>query len=132
MGIADSEGVIYDFAGPYHISVDHMAFGRPTRYLQLHPDTCTSEPWDSAVQHACDTYKQRMHNICCDNCHSHVGLALDEMGYSGRRSRWDMVTLCFWVFFAGKYVDAAGFVKQWLPFAIIVALIAGLSGGFAR
>ena len=31
-GIADSEGVIYDFAGPYHIGKGNMAFGNPTRY----------------------------------------------------------------------------------------------------
>ena len=31
MGIASSVGIIYDFAGPYTVSEDHMAFGRPTK-----------------------------------------------------------------------------------------------------
>jgi hypothetical protein len=35
MGICDSRGVIHDFAGPYFIGVDDMAFGEPTRYLPL-------------------------------------------------------------------------------------------------
>lgn len=37
MGIATSYGVIRDFAGPYYVSEDDMAFGRPTRYWQLVP-----------------------------------------------------------------------------------------------
>jgi hypothetical protein len=28
-------GVVYDFAGPYAIGIDGMAFSAPTRYLQL-------------------------------------------------------------------------------------------------
>lgn len=37
MGIALSSGVIRDFAGPYYVSEDNMAFGKPTKYWQLHP-----------------------------------------------------------------------------------------------
>eukprot|EP00232_Nephroselmis_pyriformis_P024679 CAMPEP_0182865510 /NCGR_PEP_ID=MMETSP0034_2-20130328/7727_1 /TAXON_ID=156128 /ORGANISM="Nephroselmis pyriformis, Strain CCMP717" /LENGTH=72 /DNA_ID=CAMNT_0024997807 /DNA_START=112 /DNA_END=327 /DNA_ORIENTATION=+ len=36
-GICRSDGVILDFAGPYYVSVDQMAFGRPTRYVPLDP-----------------------------------------------------------------------------------------------
>jgi hypothetical protein len=32
MGVCTSEGVILDFAGPYYISVDDLAFGHPTRH----------------------------------------------------------------------------------------------------
>ena len=32
MGICTSKGVILDFAGPYFISVDSLAFGNPARY----------------------------------------------------------------------------------------------------
>lgn len=35
MGIALSSGIIRDFAGPYYVSEDNMAFGRPTKYWQL-------------------------------------------------------------------------------------------------
>ena len=31
MGICDSRGVVYDFAGPYYIGIDSMAFSSPTR-----------------------------------------------------------------------------------------------------
>lgn len=57
MGIADSRGVIYDFAGPYTIGVDDMAFGRPTRYLQLDPARCSDEHWDEAVARASEIYR---------------------------------------------------------------------------
>lgn len=57
MGIADSRGVIYDFAGPYTIGEDHMAFGRPTRYLPLDPGRCKGEQWDESVAHSCETYR---------------------------------------------------------------------------
>ncbi|CAN0576705.1 unnamed protein product [Laminaria digitata] len=62
-----------------------------------------------------------MHNLCCDNCHSHVAVALTRMRYSGVEA-WNMVTLCFWVFFAGRFVSFSGFLKQWLPFALALTL----------
>jgi len=34
-GICDSEGIIWDFAGPYTIGKDRMAFGDPTRYVNI-------------------------------------------------------------------------------------------------
>ncbi|CAM9716171.1 unnamed protein product [Scytosiphon promiscuus] len=121
MGIADSRGVIYDFAGPYTIGEDHMAFGRPTRYLRLDPDRCKGERWDEAVARSSETYSKRMHNLCCDNCHSHVALALKRMRYAGAEG-WNMVVLCFWIFFTGRYVSVSGFLSQWLPFAIVLTL----------
>lgn len=37
MGIAYTTGVIRDFAGPYYVSEDDMAFGKPTKYwVSLH------------------------------------------------------------------------------------------------
>ena len=37
MGIAYSTGVIRDFAGPYYVSEDNLAFGSTTRFVQLDP-----------------------------------------------------------------------------------------------
>mmetsp|Transcript_35203 Transcript_35203/g.78341 ORF Transcript_35203/g.78341 Transcript_35203/m.78341 type:complete len:238 (-) Transcript_35203:46-759(-) len=37
MGVCNSEGVIYDFAGPFSVNEDQFLFGRPTRYLILEP-----------------------------------------------------------------------------------------------
>ncbi|KAG5176754.1 hypothetical protein JKP88DRAFT_189662 [Tribonema minus] len=122
MGIADTDGITYDFAGPYHISVAHMSFGSTTRYLQLDPSKCFNEDWNTAVNRACDVYRERMHQICCDNCHSHVAVALEAMHYRGRE-RWDMATLAVWMFFRGTYVDATAVLKQWAPFFAVVIVL---------
>lgn len=61
MGIATSSGVIRDFAGPYFVSTDNMAFGKPTKYWQLDPMHCRGgiESWDRAVAEASEEYKGR-------------------------------------------------------------------------
>ena len=78
MGIAYSTGVIRDFAGPYYVSEDNLAFGKTTRYYQLEPQNVKGKivgnfsknnfsrgmEWDRAVHEASEEYKKRMHNIC--------------------------------------------------------------------
>ncbi|EMP31085.1 Trophoblast glycoprotein [Chelonia mydas] len=106
MGICTSAGVIRDFAGPYYVSEDNMAFGKPVKYWKLDPNKVySSSPnaWDTAVHDASEEYKHRMHNLCCDNCHSHVALALNLMRYDNSSS-WNMVKLCFLSLLYGKYV----------------------------
>ena len=51
MGIATSEGVIRDFAGPYYVSEGDMAFGKPTRYLKLKPQNAENGAvgWDAGM-----------------------------------------------------------------------------------
>lgn len=121
MGIAMSNGVIRDFAGPYYVSEDSMAFGRPTRYLVLDPFKVEggSVEWNEAISRASVVYGTRMHNLFCDNCHSHVAMALNLMNYGNSRN-WNMVRLAFWLFFCGKYVKIWGVLKTWIPFIIIV------------
>ena len=34
-GIAGTDGIIYDFAGPYYISEDDFAFGETHKYVEL-------------------------------------------------------------------------------------------------
>ena len=43
------------------------------------------------------------HNLCFDNCHSHVALALNLMNYNGSRN-WNMVKLALLMLLHGKYV----------------------------
>lgn len=128
MGIALSNGVIRDFAGPYFVSEDHMAFGRPTRYLVLDPTRVSggATAYDEAVTKASAVYGTRMHNLCWDNCHSHVGMALTLMNYSGSQ-RWNMVRMAGWMFVCGKYVGIKGVLKTWTPFAIIALIVVLLS-----
>ncbi|XP_054148190.1 transmembrane protein 222 [Melozone crissalis] len=125
MGICTSAGVIRDFAGPYFVSEDNMAFGKPVKYWKLDPSkVCApgANAWDTAVHDASEEYKHRMHNLCCDNCHSHVALALNLMRYDNSTS-WNMVKLCFFTLLYGKYVSIGGFVKTWLPFVLFLGVI---------
>ena len=149
MGICDSRGAVYDFAGPYTIGVDEMAFSAPTRYLVLDPAAAAPDArfreaalaraaaaggaplsatgeaaavWDAAVDAGADAYCRRMHNICCDNCHHHVARTLNAMRFGGRDD-WGQVRLAAWLFFHGKYTSAGGAVYTWAPFALLVVAI---------
>lgn len=66
------------------------------------------------------------HNLCCDNCHSHVALALNLMRYNNS-TNWNMVTLCFFCLIYGKYVSVGAFVKTWLPFVLLLGIILTIS-----
>lgn len=126
MGICTSQGVIRDFAGPYYVSEDCMAFGNPTKYWMLNLSKVSGgqswEVWDRSVHDASEEYKGRIHNLCCDNCHSHVAYALNLMKYD-RSSSWNMVKLCFLMLAHGKYVSVAGWLKTWVPFLILMIII---------
>ncbi|XP_052082560.1 transmembrane protein 222-like [Mytilus californianus] len=124
MGICTSTGVIRDFAGPYYVSEDDMAFGNPVKYWQLDLAKVNNgkESWDRGVMDSCEEYKHRMHNLCCDNCHSHVAMALNTMKYNGKTS-FNMVNLCLYMLLYGKYTNPCGFLKTWLPFLIFVGII---------
>lgn len=103
-----------------------MGFGWPTRYLVLQEDKVEGgkKSWDDAVAKASTEYSKRMHNLFWDNCHSHCGMALSLMRYSGSSgSSWNMVRLAAWMFFFGKYVGFQGFIKTWLPFTILATTI---------
>lgn len=121
MGVAMSNGVIRDFAGPYYVSEDAMAFGRPTKYWQLNANDVAGgqNSWDKGVLEASEIYKKRMHNLFCDNCHSHVATALNIMRYKNC-SNWNMVKLAFYSLFCSKYVSFCGWLKTWLPFLILL------------
>ena len=154
MGIADSRGYSHDFQGPYYVGTNRkavMAFGPTTRYLKMDIGQLTSaERWDEAIQEADRVYCGRMHSactetryrnvccavarishtfllttdICCDNCHSHVCLALNRMPLEAYGiKKWDMVKLCFLIFFRGSFISFGGFLCQFLPFGLLVGLI---------
>lgn len=82
-----------------------------------------AQSWDRAVTEASEVYKSRMHNLCCDNCHSHVAHSLNLMGY-GSSTRWNMVELCLLMALNGRYVSFCGFVKTWLPSLLVYGSVA--------
>lgn len=121
-GICNSNGVASDFQGPYFVGDDgRMAFGAPTRALKI--PGIPMETWDAGIQEANEIYSGRMHNICCDNCHSHVAYALNKMGANAYGvSKWNMVNIATLVFFRGRFLSWWAVVTQFLPFTILLAL----------
>lgn len=126
-GIADSSGVVSDFRGPYFVGDDgRMAFGAPTRALRIPLDNVriSKEQWDAAIREANAEYRRRMHNICCDNCHSHAAYALNQMNATVFGvQKHSMVSICFLMFFRGRFLSWSAFLKQFLPFTLIVILV---------
>ncbi|VDP84637.1 unnamed protein product [Echinostoma caproni] len=123
MGITNSAGVIFDFAAPYTVNEDCMAFGWPTMYYQLDLSQIENRDlWDRAVYEANEIYKMRVHNLCCDNCHSHVARVLNGMRYNGK-SDWNMVSTFLLFFRRGKYVSKRHCLSSWLPFLILASLV---------
>lgn len=103
-----------------------MGFGRPTKYWKLDVDKVCGNgaaTWDKAVYDASEEYKCRPHNLCLDNCHSHVAMALNLMRYDNSTS-WNMVNLCVLSFIHGKHVSWAALLKTWLPFLMICGVLA--------
>lgn len=54
----------------------------PAKVKNIPAGMTAVEAWDAAVDEANRTYCKRMHNLFCDNCHSHVCRALQTMEYS--------------------------------------------------
>ena len=77
-GICKLDGKIHDFAGPYTIGIDDFAFMEAHKYVVLDVSDEELARFDAMVEKADKTYRRRMHNICCDNCHSHVACALNN------------------------------------------------------
>lgn len=100
------------------------------RYYQLSPGRIANlhTDWDRSVQDANEEYRKRIHNICCDNCHSHVAYALNGMQYRGKAD-WGMVILGVETFFFGSFVSFGGFLRTWLPFIIICIIAFFVMGG---
>jgi len=103
MGIADSQGRIHDFAGPYCIGVDNFMVGCVWRYAKV--TNADKDPdWDAALEKADDIYREKVHDICCENCHHHTAVALantgrPQFGCGGIISTWLLCALhgrCTW------------------------------------
>ncbi|XP_072143165.1 transmembrane protein 222 isoform X2 [Dermacentor andersoni] len=62
MGICMSTGIIRDFAGPYYVSEDNMAFGRPAKYWMLDPSKARDgvQGWDRGVVEGSEEYRGHM------------------------------------------------------------------------
>jgi len=108
------------------IMEDNLTFGRTSRYIQcINASEATesfAKDWDEAIGLANRVYSNRMHNLCWDNCHSHVKNVLNRIKFRDF-NHWNMGILAVWMFFAGKFVR---FWYSVLPSLVLYAFILAL------
>ncbi|CAI2381380.1 unnamed protein product [Moneuplotes crassus] len=121
-GICGPDGVIHDFAGPYTISIDDMAFGEPTKYIPLELDDTNIDRYEEWIEIADEKFSRMNHNLCCNNCHSHCAYALDLMKYKGKTG-WNMIDI-WWMFMTkSKYVSFGRFIQCYIGFFIMLLIV---------
>ena len=122
-GICDTEGVIHDFAGPFCVSYDDFAFGKTYKYVRLNIDKESYAKYNADIKKANNRYMKRMHNICCDNCHSHVANVLNNFKYQGREN-WTMIGVWWLLITRGRYVSCWTLLRTYFGFLVILSIIA--------
>ena len=117
-GICTVEGRIFDFAGSQYIGKDELAFNEPYKYVPLE----YTPTWNKGVQKANEKYKNEDHNLFCNNCHSHVACALNNMNYNNR-TNYNMISVWWMCLTKGKYVSWSHILKNYLGWIFITIII---------
>eukprot|EP00697_Spironema_sp_BW2_P012971 gnl/Spiro4/29691_TR14572_c0_g2_i1.p1 gnl/Spiro4/29691_TR14572_c0_g2~~gnl/Spiro4/29691_TR14572_c0_g2_i1.p1 ORF type:complete len:201 (-),score=53.11 gnl/Spiro4/29691_TR14572_c0_g2_i1:52-621(-) len=127
LGICTSDGKIHDFAGPYFVSVDNMAFGSPQRYWQVPLESIRRlrggvRGWDIAIAEGRREYGEQMYNFCTNNCHNFVNHVLNKMRLD-ERTNWGNVNIAYNVWFRGRFVSCGRAIATLLGFFIVCCII---------
>lgn len=117
-GICSSDGTIYDFAGSQFISEDDLAFGEPYKYVKFKP--CAN--WDQGILKANSKYWNEDHNLCVNNCHSHVATALENMRY-GNKSLYTMFHVWWYCLVYSRYVSWSHLFKNYIGWGFILLMV---------
>ena len=120
-GICTSNGIIHDFAGSNYVGIDNMAFGNPTKYVQLNPNDKEINEWDNAIEKGDEKFNMENHNLFFNNCHSHCAFVLNYLNYNNY-CEYNMFSIWWMLLIKGRYVSFFSFVKTYLGFFIIVIL----------
>ena len=121
-GICSSEGIIYDFAGPYCVSVDNMAFGNPTKYIYLDLTEKEIENYDDAILDGKDDYSEQMYSFCCNNCHSFIARCLNRLKYKGK-TNYTMIHVWWMLCIKSRFLSFNKFLQSYLGFFIVLIII---------
>ena len=121
-GICTSNGIIHDFAGSNYVGIDNMAFGNPTKYVQLTPNDREINEWDNAIDKGDERFSMENHNLCFNNCHSHVACVLNNIKYKGKNN-YTMIHVWWMLITRGKYVSFCGFIKTYFGFLFFAFIL---------
>ena len=105
------------------MAVDNFAFGKPTKYIKLELSEQEKYNWDTAIKKGDNKYNLQEHNLCTNNCHSHVAYVLNQLNYKGKNN-YNMLNIWWMLVVKGKYISCYGFFKTYLGFFIILLIIA--------
>ena len=122
VGICTSKGIIHDFAGPYTVSIDNMAFGNPTKYVLLDLDSREYDEYDSCIEGGTQDYREKNYSFCFNNCHSFVARCLNKLKYKGK-TNYTMFHI-WWIFcIKGKFLSLGKFIQTYIGFIIVIIII---------
>ncbi len=116
-GICTSDGRIYDFAGSETIGKDELAFGDPYKYVPLD----FSLLYDKGLFKANEKFSHEEHSLFCNNCHSHVANALNNMNYQNRNN-YNMISIWWMCLTKSKYVSWGHLIRNYLGWIIVICL----------
>ena len=124
-GVGSSQGKIHDFSGSYTVSVDDMLFGWPKKYARVSVEGETKAKWDEALELVDSKFREKVHNLVQNNCHSHVAELLNDLGYEGKS--WSTLSIWWLLVTRSRYVSYSAVVVTYLPFLLILLLFYILS-----
>lgn len=130
LGIVTSQGIIHDFAGPYYVNRDahRMAFGAVTKYLPVDVKSLEAvkqgdgvKAWDNAIEASSRDYDHQLHNLLCNNCHSHVSQVLNELQFQGFK-HWNTLFLILYFVLHARFVSFARLVQTYAGFFAVIVI----------
>ena len=125
VGICDSRGIIHDFAGPYYVSIDNMAFGNPTKYILLDLDSREFDEYDGAIEGGTQDYSEKMYSLIFNNCHSYVARCLNKLKYKGNTG-YTMIHVWWMLCIKSRYLSIGKFFQTYIGFFIVLIIAIGL------
>lgn len=135
LGIATSDGVVHDFAGPCYVHTHRRrtAFGAVTKYVRVAPadlvlpggDASPESAWNRSVGRADKVFETRIHNLITCNCHDHVASVLNELRYLNY-TRWNTLSLVALLVARGRFVSVRRFVATYAGFVVLLVLVAAV------
>ena len=124
-GICNSKGIIHNFAGPYYVCIDEMAFGNPTKYILLDLDCREYDEFDKAIDEGTYDYNNKYYSFCFNNCHSYVARCLNKLKYKGKTG-YTMIHIWWMLCIKGKFLSWEKFFQTYIGFLIVLLIGLGL------
>ena len=122
IGICESNGIIHDFAGPFYVSIDDMAFGFPTKVILLKLSENEFKEYDKAIYAGTNYYNKLNYNFFTNNCHSFVAKVLNKLKYRGKNN-YTMVDVWWMLVTKSRFLSWTDMFKSYCGFMVIMFII---------